>query len=304
MDTAALFRKKLLFVTGKGGIGKTMVAAALGQAAAAAGKRVLLMESSSLDQLAPLFGHGPVGHHETIVGPNLACINLSPPETFEEYVVKYLGQKKLFDRVFTNKVVRSFINTVPGFAEIMMLGRLFYTCELAPGPRHDLVIFDGYASGHFLSLMTTPDAVLQSNLGGPLTTETARVRTFLATPEKVGIVYVGVPEDLVVSECLDFLPKLRQKSPAAIAGVLMNKMPRAEHLADSPDNAAKHYAWQKLQRAERAMATLDTGLVALEGQLGVEWPLATLPDLGFIDEPLAPEFGPALLRELKRVVTS
>src|SRR5690606_16574585 len=89
----------------------------------------------------------------------------------------------------------------------------------------ELVIFDGHATGHFLSLMTTPDAVLDTRLGGPLVRETERVRDFLADPVKCGLVYVCVPEDLVVSETLDFLPRLAQKSPARLSAIIANRCP-------------------------------------------------------------------------------
>lgn len=295
MNLSPFLSRKLLFVTGKGGIGKSLVTAALGQAAAAAGKRVLLIESSAHDQLSPLFGHAAVGHNETKVAERLSVINLAPPDTFEEYVVKYLGQKKLFDKVFTNKVVRSFINTVPGFAEIMMLGRLFYTCELAPGPRHDLVIFDAAASGHFLSLMTTPDAVLQSNLGGPLAKETARIKEFMANPAKCGVAYVGVPEELVVSEILDFLPKLESRSPAKVMGLFVNRVPTA------PDggarDAATTFAAERRARADAALKALAAGL----GGAGIpkDLPVWQLPDLGFVPEPLPSNFGPELFSSAK-----
>jgi hypothetical protein len=291
------FAKKLLLVSGNGGIGKTLTAAALGQAAAAAGKRVLLVESAAEDHLAPLFGLEPVGHVETPVAPRLSVINLSPPETFREYIVKYLGQKGLFDKVFSHRVVQSFINTIPGFSEVMMLGRLFYTCELAPGPRHDLVIFDGYASGHFLSLMTTPDAVIQSTLGGPLVKETQRVRDFLADPVKAGVLYVAVPEELVVSECLDFLPQLDARSPAKMLGVFVNRMP-ATPLARTAGEAPAAFAFleRRAEHAQRALADLRTGLAAMR-----ELPLWVLPDLGFTFEPLPASFGPSFMARAVRL---
>lgn len=297
LDTSTLLAKKLLLVTGKGGIGKSLISVALAQAAAAAGKRVLLVESAAEDRLAPLLGQEPVGHREVSVGPNLSLINLDASDTFREYVVKYLHQPKLFDKVFNHRVVRSFINTIPGFAEVIMLGRLFYTAELEPGPRYDLTIFDGWASGHFLSLMTTPDAVIQTSIGGPLVAETKRVREFLADPAKVGTVYVGVPEDLVVSECLDFLPMLHNKSPANLLSVIMNKVPESPMVIGESDPAsspARDYARRRYLHACQALSTLQTGLAAMHAQ-GINLPVWLLPDLGFVFEPLLPTFGSAFL---------
>lgn len=221
-----LLHRKVLLVTGKGGIGKTLISTALAQAAAALGKRVLLLEFGAIDQISPLFGVPRVGHERLEVAPQLFCANIDPNDNFRDFVVKYLGQKKLFDKVISHRVVQTFIKTIPGLAELMMLGRLYFEGTVAPGARFDLIIFDGPASGHFLSMMTTPDAVLASNIVGPLRKETERVRSFLAQKDEVGCLYVTVPEELVISEALDFIPQLQAKSPVALAGVLVNKVPR------------------------------------------------------------------------------
>lgn len=293
MSLSSLFSRRLLLITGKGGIGKSLVAASLGQLAAEAGRKTLIVESASLDQLAPLFGGAPTGHVVTSVAPNLSTINLNPPDNFRDYVVKHLGQKQLFERVFSHRVVQSFINTVPGLAELMMLGRLFYEAELAPPPRHDLIIFDGSASGHFLSLMTTPDAVLQAKLGGPLARETERVHAFLSDPAKTGTLYVAVPEDLVVSEALDFLPRLRDQAPAKMAGVIVNRMPTwsAKDVDSGPAGA---YLARRAESAALALATLREGLSSIDAAL----PLWLLPELGFIEEPLPPGFAKTFLSTL------
>ncbi len=285
--------RQLVLITGKGGIGKTLVTAALGQVAAAAGKKTLLIESAATDQLAPLVGVASTGHVESRVTDMLSIINLNPPDNFREYVVKYLGQKRLYDTVFSNRVVDSFVNTIPGMAELMMLGRLFYNCELAPPPRPDLVVFDGFASGHFLSLMTTPDAVLQSNLGGPLTRETERVKAFLADEKRCGILYVATPEELVVNETLEFLERLREKAPARLMGVVLNRswsgLPAA---AGGPHT--KSYLAHRRAGAERAEDALTLGLDRLKAA-GMNLPLLRLPERGFVAEPVTPVFAAEFL---------
>ena len=312
--------KKLIFVTGKGGIGKTLCTAVLGQQLAALGKRTLIIENNYRDQVAPLFGFEPCGHSETLVSERLATINLSARETFKEYVTKHLGQPRLFDKVFNHQVVQTFIATIPGLAEVVMLGRLFHTLELAEPRRYDTIVFDGYASGHFLSLMTTPDAIIGSGIGGPLVKETSRVRQYLADPEKSTCIYVGVPESLVVSECLDFLPQLAAKSPVDLAGVVINKTPTdvLTHLkGDSGPAAAVSqptvsqptvsqptvsqeatsetadqdpvgvYLDRRRHLALEAIEQLQKGLQSHAGLEHLE--VCYLPDLGFIEEPVAPQ---------------
>lgn len=295
-----LLDKKLVFVTGKGGIGKTLVSAALGQAAASQlsvypEAQVLMTETALTDQLAPLFGRGPVGHNETLVAPRLSCINLDPPLNFRDYVVKYLRQPALYQRVFSHRLVQSFIDTVPGFADLMMLGRTFYTAELAPEPRPRFIVFDAYASGHFLSLMTTPDAVLAAGFGGPLARETERVKSFLADPAKTAVVYVATPEELVISEALDFIPKLQAKSPARLAGIIVNRVPPAAQRLLPISAQTTAFLDARQARATAALRMLRSGLDALAGA-GMRLDAWVLPELGAISEPLAPGFGSDWLR--------
>lgn len=291
-DIRPLLALKLLLVTGKGGVGKTLVTATLGQALAAEGRGALLVESAATDQIAPLFGKAPgPKHEEAVLGERLGAINLDPPENFREYVVKYLNQPFLYEKVFNHRVVKSFINTIPGFSELMMLGRLFYAVELKPSPRYPTVVYDGFASGHFLSLMTTPDAVLQSSLGGPVAKESERIKAFLGDTTKCGIVYVATPEELVVSEALDFLPKLREKAPAKLAAIVVNRVPPVP--APGSD-AASQFTAARRARAEQALVTLTRGLERLRAEHGLDVPVYLLPELGSVDEPFAPDFGTRL----------
>lgn len=293
-----MFGKKLLLVTGKGGIGKTLVSACLGQMAAEAGLRVLIVENTTIDQISPVFGLPPVGHQTTEIRPGLFCINLNPDDNFRDYVVKHLGQRRLFESVLSHRVVQSFISMIPGLAQLMILGRLFYECELAPEPRYDLVVFDAPASGHFMSLMTTPDAVLGSNLGGPLRRETERVRGFLADPGMVGTVYVAAPEDLVVSETLDFLPRLEASSPVSLTSLVLNRMPTwlLSSVESLPEGPARNFAVHHRRAADQALSALRTGLLGCGDRLAT-LPVTILADRGAIEEPLSPGFGRAFLGE-------
>lgn len=279
----SLLNKKLVMITGKGGIGKTLMSSALGQLSAATKRHptrgVLLAESAAHDQLTPTFGLPAVGHLETKVAEGLTCINLSAAGNFREYITKYLGQKVLFDTVFNHRVVKSFFNTIPGLAEVMLLGRIFYSLELSEH-KYDQVIFDGAASGHFHSLMTTPDAIISSGLAGPLVKETRRIRDYLADATKCALVIVATPEELVVAETLDFLPKLIKASPVQVAGVILNRMP--PRVSGPGRGAAESYLEHRYLRAAKVRETLREGLRDL--------PMIEVPEFGFVDEPLPTDF--------------
>lgn len=294
LDERPLFARKLLLVTGKGGIGKTLVAAALAQRSAELGRKTLLVGSAARDQLSPLFGASATEAAPRQLAPNLECVNLHLSDNFRDYVVLYLGQKSLYDTVFSHKAVQSLMDMVPGLAELMLLGRLLYHAELAPSPRPDLIVFDAFASGHFLNLMTNPDAVLSSKVGGPLIRETERIKQLLSDSERTGILYTCVPEPLVISEALDFIPKLVKASPAKLLGVILNRMPLTTEPKSLP-SAAEAYLLSRAEVAKDATEELIAGLLALE-ENGATLPTWMLPELGFVDEPLRQGFAEAWFR--------
>ncbi len=289
-----------MLVTGKGGIGKSFVSACIAQYAASLGKSVLIIQSAGCDQIAPYFS--PPGEtksqyltvNQRIRHPGgVESINLTAEDNFREYVVKYLGQKMLYDTVFSNKVVKTFFKTIPGFSELMLLGRMYFSSELAPPPKYDLVIFDGFASGHFLSLMTTPDAVINSTLGGPLVKETTRIKNFLSEGKNSGIVFVTTPEDLVVSETLDFLPKLQSAAPSPLVGLVVNKV-----LAEFPheiepvpaSNKADVFIHERQAKTVQAMQDLKKGLAGIRIQ-GVDMPIFSVKEYPVIKMPLQKDFA-------------
>jgi anion-transporting ArsA/GET3 family ATPase len=290
-----LLNKRIVMVTGKGGIGKTLSSFALAQMASAMGKRVCLVESSAHDQLAPLFGSEPIGHNLRELRPGISVINLNPQDNFRDFVIKHLGFATLFQKVFTRPIVRSFIQMMPGIAELTLLGRLYYFAELDVEDRFDLVILDGYASGHFHSLMKTPDAVLHSGMMGPVIEETQRVRAYIADPQKTAVVLVTVAEDLVVSEALDFVNKLQAETPAPLAAVMLNRSFPSLPPNLNPEGYPAELQpgvdyWRERASGEQAAVDrLCEGLAEFESKFGKTMPLYRLPEVGAFTEPVPKE---------------
>ncbi len=279
-----LTQKKLLLITGKGGIGKTLVACALASRAVALGRRVLVVEQAAVEQIGPLLGITGVGHEEKWSG-RLGVANFTPGGNFKDFITKHLMKSSLLDVIVSNKVVHSFFTAIPGFSELMLLGRMFYAVNLAPGERPDLVILDGYASGHFLSLMTTPDAVLKSGLAGPILQQTKLVKDWLADHEQCASLYVAVPEELVISEAMEFLPVLASRSPTRLGGVIMNRC-LARGGGENPErhSSAFEFAHGREARQRLALEKYAKGMSGLKDLNHL--PVFLLPELGDIDEPL------------------
>ena len=232
LELADVLAKKLILITGKGGTGKSLFTASLALGAASRGKRVLVVDMAEIGQLAPLLTQEAQGRHvERQLAERLWFFHADPQRCFEDYVTKYLRMQRLYDTVFRHRVVRSFIRMIPGLAETMFLGRLFYTCCLEDNP-YDLVLVDSPASGHFLQLAQTPQGVLDSGLLGPIVDEVARVARFLHDPKACGVLYMSLPEPLVGAETLDFVPQV-QKTGLGLLGVCHNRS-LAELPAPSP----------------------------------------------------------------------
>ena len=307
MNPQSLFSKKLLLVTGKGGIGKSLISASLGLMAAAAGKRVCLVESGVDDQLAPLFGLPPVGHHLTEAAPGISVINLNSQDNFRDFIVLHLGMGKVFEKIFTKSIVRSFVRMIPGITEITLLGRLYYYCEEVEDP-FDLVILDGWSSGHFLGLMKTPDAILNSGMVGPVIKETRKVRDFVADQSKTGIIQVTNTEELVLTECEEFLELYRKETHVHQTAVLINRLqpPPLDQgeAVDAGGSAAFARAVEFLDQRSRGSEQNLKGFLERMQARKAQYPgilVAGLNDMGAVPEPLTSDFVREWMAESREI---
>jgi arsenite/tail-anchored protein-transporting ATPase len=281
-----LTQRRFLLVTGKGGIGKTLISCALARRAIELGRRVLVVEQSAVEQVGPLLGMTGIAHEEQWIG-SLGVANFTPAGNFKDFVTKHLMKSNLLDIVISNKVVHSFFTAIPGFSELMLLGRIYYAMNLAPKLRPDLVIMDSYASGHFLSLMTTPDAVLQSGLAGPIVHQTTLVKNWLADRSECATVLVGVPEDLVVSEMLEFLPILAKRSPVSLGGIVLNRCWPVDSNVNvtTSELTMKDFILSRRNQQSLALQRLERDLS--DDVCSKDVPKFFVPELGSIDEPLS-----------------
>ena len=294
----SLLQKKLVMVTGKGGIGKSFVTSILAQRAVEMGLRVCIVESSSQDQQAPIFGKPAVGHKMTQLSPRLSVINLNAQDNFRDFVVLHLGFAKLFERVFTKPLVRSFIQMLPGIGELTLLGRIYHICELTND--FDLVIFDGFATGHFLSLLKTPEAVLRSGMVGPVIEETNKVKEFLEDQSKVGVLLVSTPEELVISESLQFTDRFFNELHMSLDGVVVNKclsVIQSEAPSESLISAvgktgiALEYLAKRIANEKTNIQSFKEALTSRFDENPGRRPfLIVSPDFGAIEEPLPEGF--------------
>jgi anion-transporting ArsA/GET3 family ATPase len=201
-----LLSKRLVLVSGKGGVGKSLVGAALATAGSGRGQRVLLAEiDGAVGPGRYLEAHG-VGSHETEIRPNLFAVNLRPRDVMDEYVRHVAKVGFLARRVLESPIYERFFTAAPGLKELMVLGKLMVLEEEREGlhrrPRYDIIVVDAPATGHGLSLLSAPLAAQKAAPVGPIGANARRILRLLRDPERTALVIVTVPEEMAVVEAM------------------------------------------------------------------------------------------------------
>ncbi|HEX5761172.1 MAG TPA: ArsA-related P-loop ATPase, partial [Thermoanaerobaculia bacterium] len=200
-----LQRRELLVVTGKGGVGKTTVAATLGRSLAAAGRRTLVLEVDPRENLHQMVGLPPSGGEIVAAAPRLWVQNLKPVEVLDAIVREQLKVELLVRRVLDSPIYQHFAPGAPGLKEMAILG---HALRLLRGqgegaPALDTVVLDAPASGHGVLLLLAPLLVAEVIRSGPFGRMAEELRRLVASPERCGVVVVTQAEEMPVEEALE-----------------------------------------------------------------------------------------------------
>jgi anion-transporting ArsA/GET3 family ATPase len=232
------FDRRLVVVTGKGGTGKSTVAAALAVLGVRAGKRVLVAEVNATERVAPLLGAPPAGTAIREARPGLFTVNVTPPAALREYGLQVVRFQAIYDAVFENRLVRHFLRVVPGLGELVTLGKILHEAraEERGRPRWDQVIVDAPATGHAVQLLRVPGAMLGMVPPGPLRADAQWMQAWLLDPARTAALLVTLPEEMPVTEAIELEAQLRLKVGLETAAVLVNAMPAPRF---TPEQAAR-----------------------------------------------------------------
>ncbi len=273
-----LLDRRVVLVTGKGGVGKTTVATALALGAAMGGKRVLLVETSGASRVPAIFGVPPRGYALTSVAPNLWTLSITPTEAIEEYAVRELHLRRLYKMVFQNRIMGPFVDAVPGLHDLIQLGKVFDLERDAESgrPRWDLIVVDAPATGHGLTMLASPRAMMELTVAGPFHDNARDVAKLFDDPQRTALVLVALAEEMPVNETLDLHRRLGAQG-SLVQALVLNEV----HPSPVPDLTA--YEAQRASllaganvAGKAAVALIDGAILRLARQDRARTRLATL----------------------------
>ena len=226
---AFLLDKRLVFVTGKGGVGKTTVANCLARVAARRGKRVIVCEVAA----------AATRHDEVEMAPGIHSIAVDPEHAMREYLSDQVGGA--LSKVMTSSRVFTYLAAAaPGLRELLMMGKVWDLAQLdhrrTGDTPYDLVILDAPATGHAVGMLRTARTFRDVARVGPISRQAGKIDAFLTNPELTGIVAVAAPEEMPVNETIEFIAALGDEMHLKPDAVVVNGV-YPDHFRD-PEIAA------------------------------------------------------------------
>jgi anion-transporting ArsA/GET3 family ATPase len=282
--------KRLVFVTGKGGVGKTTVATSLGLLAARRGKRTIVCEIGAQGRLASIFGIRDFGHHERELAPGLSGISIDPERAKEEWLRYELRSATLAGILGHSRLFQYLTAAAPGLQELVTVGKIWELAQLQRRTAHaapyDLVLVDAPSTGHGLAMLRSPRTFAAVARVGPIHRQALKIHAFLSDPGQTGVVAVAVPEEMPVNETLELGTRLREEMELDLDAIVVNSLyperfseEEAGTLASADGRASpalaaalkaalSEYGWAREQRQQLRRL-----------RRGVEAPVMTLPYL-------------------------
>lgn len=219
--TSDLLDHKLVFVTGKGGVGKSTVAAGLALLAAQRGKRTLVCEVDAKGNLAAFFETGPTRFKAREIEPRLWAMSMDTEESLKEYISIFL-RLPMVARIGPLAKIFEFVATAaPGVKEILTIGKLAYEVR---EDHYDLVVVDASPTGHIVGQLAAPEAINELVKVGLVRSQTGWMLDILSNRDITGLAIVATPEEMPVNETIELSKRVEQETSVHLAAIIVNRV--------------------------------------------------------------------------------
>lgn len=226
MTQPDLLGRRLLVVTGKGGVGKSTVAAALALVAARQGKRVLIVDVDAKGTIAYRFEAGKIGFKPKEVMPGISLLAMDTEASLAEYLRLNL-RVPIIGRLGPLAGMLDFVATAaPGVREILTIGKVCWEVRESIEGRADwdLVVVDAAATGHVIAQLGAADAIRDLVAVGPVRGQTEWMSELLADPEITALNVVTTPEEMPIEETIDLVGRAREELDVPLGAVIVNRV--------------------------------------------------------------------------------
>ena len=250
-----LGRRKLLVVTGKGGVGKSALTAALGLILAGAGRKVLLLEVDPRESLHALLDLPPSGGQVVRAVPGLWVQNLRPRSVLDSMVREQVRLELIAGRVLASPVYEQFAEGAPGLKETAVVAHAQRVVQGRAGaetPQVDLVLLDAPATGHGLSLLGAPLLVSEVIHDGPVGHQARKLARFVSDPARCAVLVATLAEEMPVQEALELIAAVESRFSRGPDLLLVNGLYPPLPEPPGPD-ASGNERWRQLWRQRRAV---------------------------------------------------
>lgn len=247
-------------ISGKGGVGKSSVAASLAWSLSLAGKKTLLVEFGERSYFRHVF-HAEVGNQPVSLNSHLAVARWDGESSLREYLLYLLKVEKVVDLFFENKVMRTLVRAAPGLRELSLLGKLTSgPRRTGPSMPYDEIVVDAFATGHFRALWRAPIGLGDAIRFGPMGDQSRAIVQVLKDPALTRFYVVTMPEDLPVTEGLELARDIQgemEQTPSLVLNRWLESPLTLEKLTAFQGHEFADYVSAVLQRQDQCMQEIE-----------------------------------------------